>query len=279
MTTAIVDDDSYGRRESVVLYRRPQDRSSWWWGVGALHANDRFGAIADAGLELRPGLSARLQMQDDPLYARSGKDTRVISLSLTADFAVTPSGLTRGAFNNEQRRVGAIAAHVDRRKLPPGVPVASLRGVGVLVDGQVRGELDAEGRAILNRVTPGVHRVALDAENLPIELNPADATRNVEVRAGSTTPLEFSLDARLGCAGLAGTESAGLQVRVLDGERTAATTRVNAIGYYRVDGLAPGRYRLQLADRDGRIVAERALTLDNQFLFQQDLVRTAESTP
>lgn len=279
MTAAVVDDDSYGRRDSLVLYRRPLDRYGWWWGVGALHARGRFGTLVDAGMELRPGLNARFQMQDDPLYGHSRKDTRVISLSLTADFAVTPSGLTRGAFSTELRRVGAIAAHVDRRKLPPGVDIASLRGVGVLVDGQVRGELDAEGRALLSRVTPGVHRVSLDAENLPIELNPADATRNVEVRAGSSTPLEFMLSARLGCAGFAGVESAGLEVRVLDGERTATATRVNAIGYYRIDGLAAGRYRLQLVDADGRVAAERELSLSDTFLFQQDLIRPAEHTP
>lgn len=279
MTAAVVDDDSYGRRDSLVLYRRPLDRYGWWWGVGALHARGRFGTLVDAGMELRPGLNARFQMQDDPLYGHSRKDTRVISLSLTADFAVTPSGLSRGAFSTELRRVGAIAAHVDRRKLPPGADIASLRGVGVLVDGQVRGELDAEGRALLSRVTPGVHRVSLDAENLPIELNPADATRNVEVRAGSSTPLEFMLSARLGCAGFAGVESAGLEVRVLDGERTATATRVNAIGYYRIDGLAAGRYRLQLVDADGRVAAERELSLSDTFLFQQDLIRPAEHTP
>ena len=279
MTAAVVDDDSFGRRDSLVLYRRPLDRYGWWWGVGALHAHGRFGALVDTGLELRPGLNARLQMQDDPLYGRSRKDSRVISLSLTADFAVTPSGLTRGAFSTELRRVGAIAAHVDRHKLPPGVEIASLRGVGVLVDGQVRGELDAEGRALLNRLSPGVHRVSLDAENLPIELNPADASRNVEVRAGSSTPLEFTLSARLGCAGFAGIEAAGFEVRVLDGERTVATTRINTIGYYRIDGLAIGRYRLQLVDTNGRVAAERELELANTFLFQQDLVRPAESTP
>lgn len=279
LTAAIVDDDDFGRRESVVLYRRPLERYGWWWGVGALHAHNRFGALIDAGLEFRPGLNARLQMQDDPLYRQRNRDTRIITLSLTADFAVTPSGLTRGAFNPEQRRVGAVAAHIDRSKLPSGVAVASLRGVGVLVDGQVRGELDAEGRALIHRIPPGVHRIALDAENLPIELNPADATRNVEVRAGSTTPLEFSLSTRLGCAGFAGTESAGLAVRALDGEREVASGRVNTIGYYRLDGLAPGRYRVQLVAADGRIVAERTITLDGAFLFQQDLLRSGENVP
>jgi len=281
LTAAVVDDDAYGRRESAVLYRRPENRYGWWWGVGALHAQSRFGAIVDAGLELRPGLNARLQMQDDPLYGRNSNDTRVISLSLTADFAVTPSGLTRGAFSTEQRRVGAIAAHVDAGKLPPGIAVASLRGVGVLVDGQVRGELDIDGRALLPRLAPGVHRVALDTENLPIELNPADATRNVEVRAGSTTPLGFGLNARLGCAGFAGREAAGWTVRAIDGEREVARTPVNAIGYYRLDGLPRGRYRLELVAGDGHVAAERALSLEGAFLFQQDLTRppTPESTP
>ncbi|MBL8301054.1 MAG: hypothetical protein JNN30_22150 [Rhodanobacteraceae bacterium] len=279
LTAAIVDDDSFGRRNSLVLYRRPLDRYGWWWGVGALHARGRFGGLVDAGLELRPGLTARLQMQDDPLYGRSSKDSRVISLSLTADFAVTPSGLTRGAFTAEQRRAGGITAHVDRNKLPPGIELASLRGVGVLVNGQVRGELDAEGRALLYRLTPGVHRVELDAENLPIELNPADTARNVEVRAGSSTPLEFTLHVQLGCAGFAGIDAAGLSVRVLDGERTAATTRVSSIGYYRIDGLAPGRYRLQLVDGSGNTAVERELILDNRFLFQQDLIRQAEPPP
>ena len=68
-------------------------------------------------------------------------------------------------------------------------------------------------------------------------------------------------------------------MRVLDGERTATVTRVNAIGYYRIDGLAAGRYRLQLVDAGGRVTAEREISLSDTFLFQQDLIRPAEPTP
>lgn len=277
LTTAVVEDDNYGRRESVVLYRRPPERYGWWWGAGALHSRGRYGALFDAGSELRPGLNLRVQYQNDPLYAGSGVDNKVFSLQLTADFAVTPSGLTRGAFNPEQRRVGAIAAHVDAKKLPPGISAASLAGVGVLVDGQVRGELDQDGRVLINRLAPGVHRVVLDMENLPIDLNPADASRNVEVRAGSTTPLEFALDVSLGCAGFAGREAAGWAVVAVaaDGKEIARGA-VNAIGYYRLDGIRPGRYELQLLNTAGAVAARRPLALDTAFQFQQDF--TAPST-
>lgn len=283
LTTAVVDDDNYGQRQSVVLYRRPPERYGWWWGAGALHSRGRYGALFDAGSELRPGLNLRLQYQNDPLYAGAGIDSKVISLQLTADFAVTPSGLTRGAFNPEQRRVGAIAAHIDAKKLPAGVSAATLEGVGVLVDGQVRGELDKDGRALIYRLAPGVHRVALDMENLPIDLNPADATRNVEVRAGSTTPLEFTLSVQLGCAGFAGIEAAGWRVVAVDAQGTeAAASAVNSIGYYRLDALKAGTYELRLIDASGSIAARRPLALDTAFKFQQDLTRprtTPEPSP
>ncbi|MEO8671332.1 MAG: hypothetical protein ABI411_08455 [Tahibacter sp.] len=283
LTTAIVDDHSLGSRQSSVLYRRPDTRDGIAWGVGVLHGNSRFGYLVDAGMELRPGLMARLQVQNDPLYTTSSGSSRLINLAISADFAVAAGGLSRGSFNPEHRRIGAIIAHIDPSTIPDSIKVSTLAGVGILVDGQVRTVLDEFGSARIDGVPPGVHQVSLDLENLPLELTPLEGPRNVEVRAGSATGVAFHLSHTTGCAGRVAIEAAGWTIRAVDGQaKVLATGTVNSIGYYRLDGLMPASYQLELVDLQGRVRATREVILLDSFQMDVDLsisISQPETTP
>ncbi len=147
----------------------------------------------------------------------------------------------------------------------------------MLLDGQLRGSVDARGRFLLDDVPSGVYALALDSEKLPLEYQPSDPVRRVQVRAGAVTRLDFAIALRLGFAGrVSGPDGAGraelaLEVHDAEGKRVAQG-RSDAWGYYRFDGLPPGRYRVQSADG----AVQREVVLERSFVFDVNLsVRSA----
>ena len=191
-----------------------------------------------------------------------------------ADFAVTPSGLARGGYRERRGEEGGISGRVVAAD---GLDAARLAGVGVMLDGRWRGELDASGRFAIGQLADGVYALSLDSGKLPLEYQPADPVRRVEVRAGAATRVDFGLDLRLGFAGrVLGADGAPLAQHALEvfdptGARVAGA-RTDAWGYYRVDGLPAGRYRVQAAGG-----AARDVRLGREFAFGIDL--DAGTTP
>jgi hypothetical protein len=240
------------------------------WTASVLESTSRIGYLLDAATEAIPGLSMHVQLYNDPTRGPSGSGSgTTFQLSLVADFAVTPSGLARGSFNAAAARRGGISGKVTGQ-LPEGVRWADLAGVRVLVDGRPAGQLDARGHYLVSDLAPGVYRLQMDPENLPIDLQPPGRQPLVEVRSGATTRADFAMQLRLGMAGKLidanGRPMASAVVRVLDADgRLVTSVRSNTLGYYRVDQLAPGTYIVQSGE------ARRQVRLDRRFVYGQDL--------
>ncbi|HEX5307138.1 MAG TPA: carboxypeptidase regulatory-like domain-containing protein, partial [Dyella sp.] len=240
------------------------------WTASVLESTSRVGYLLDAATEAVPGLSMHVQLYNDPTRGPSGIGSgTTFQLSLVADFAVTPSGLARGSFDATAARRGGISGKVTGQ-LPEGVSWADLTGVRVLVDGRPVGQLDARGHYLVSDLAPGVYRLQMDAENLPIDLQPPTRQPLVEVRSGAITRADFAMQLRLGMAGKL-TDANGLPiasavVRVLGADgRLVTSVLSNKLGYYRVDQLPPGTYTLQCGD------ARRHVQLDRRFVFGQNL--------
>jgi hypothetical protein len=243
------------------------------WSAGVLGGEGRVGFLLDVAGEVYPGLSLHAQYLDDPLLRNAQPDPGpVLSLALVADFAVTPAGIARGSFRPELLNIGGISGRIEA---PEGsLDTSRTRGVSVLVDGHLRGEVDANGRFYLADLPPGIYTLELDTEKLPLEYQPTDRARRVEVKAGAVTRLDFQVVLRLGIAGRVtdkgGHPVVGAKVSVVDGSgKILATTTTDAWGYYRVDGLAPAPYRVSATNTNGR--TELAFTLRDRFLFGQNL--------
>ncbi len=268
-TFAVSQNNYLGTRYSELvsgLWRGPRPIL---WTAGLLQGRGRLGYLLDAAVEAMPGLSAHLQVQKDPLIAaQPGQNGLFVQFVLVADFAVTPSGLVRGGLGSLAARRGAIAGRV-RGELPADVTWNDLKGVPLLVDGQPRGHLDSNGRYLISDLSPGVYRVQLDAQHMPIDLVPGRRAPWVQVRAGVTTQADFSVHLRLGFAGRltrAGLPLANQSIAIFD----ASGKRVGQVdsdqwGYFRIDGLPPGSYTARAAG------GSRQVTLTNAFLFQQNL--------
>ena len=229
-------------------------------------------------MEVRPGLSARLNVLKDPLIQGSGSSSPTVTLNVVADFAVTGSGLARGGYNVALQQIGGISGALGG-DLPPGLGRDTLAHVGVSVNGQLRTETDASGHFYLGDLKPGVYRIGLEPDNLPIELSASGAARNVEVRSGANTRVDFGLELRLGCAGRVEGhgDSAGLRIAILGSDGQLVTqVRPSASGFYRVDALAPGRYRIELRTADtGATLASLPMALTDRFVFGQDFRKGA----
>ena len=268
-TLAATHDGYLGTRYSALLSGLWRGPRPILWTAGLLQGRGRFGYLLDAAVEAIPGLSAHLQVQNDPLNAAiPGVGGLLVQFVLVADFAVTPSGLTRGSMGSYAARVGVIAGRVSG-ELPANVHWSDLAGVPLLVDGRPRGKLDRDGHYLIPNLAPGVYRVQLDAEHMPIDLVPDTAAPWVQVRAGVTTTANFHVSLRLGFAGRVtrdGQPLANVAIEILDAQGKAVKTlSSDQWGYYRVDDLPPGTYTVRA---DG---TSRSVTLQRAFLYQQDL--------
>lgn len=269
-------DERLGDRYTAIINRYEGGPMHFAWAAGVLAGEGRTGFLAEASLELRPGLSARLNAVRDPLRGENGT---VVGFSIVADFAVTGAGLARGGANQGYEREGGVSGVVA---VPPGTRADfNLAGIPVLVDGHVRARTEAGGHFHVQDLAPGIHRVELDNEGLPIELAVHEPPRRVEVRAGSLTRIDFGLELKLGLAGQvtdgAGTARGDVDVLVIDAAGAIrARARTSAFGYYRLDGLPPGTYTLRAVDRLDRVLTEARATLVDRFLFGQMLTVTPD---
>lgn len=266
-----LDQDDAGNRSGLFLRRQPYGPRRASWTLGALAGEGSTGYFAEGALELRPGLNARVDVLKDPLVG--GTSSPTVTLNLVADFAVTGSGLARGGYNVALQQIGGISGALVGT-LPAGVDRQTLAHVAVSLNGQIRAETDAGGRFYIADLKPGVYRVALEPDNLPIELSTSGAARNVEVRSGATTRADFRLELRLGCAGRVEghADPQTLAIAIIDADGQVVTRpSISPSGFYRADGLEPGSYRIELRRGEaGSAVASLVLTLTDRFVFGMD---------
>jgi hypothetical protein len=237
--------------------------------LAALESEGEFGYLVGADANLFPGVTVRLQARDDPLSPGVGP---VLQLSFIADFAVTPEGLTGNRFRRNLGNIGGISGAL---RVPAGAADAAdfgAAGAAVRIDGQRRASVDRNGRFNVEGLAPGVYRVDVDEGELPIEMHLDQRELWVEVRAGVVTAVEFPLAMRVGFGGrVLGADGAPQPALVLVVEDASGAVvgnaQTDAWGYYRIDGLAPGNYRLRTADG----AQSRWVELSGQFRFGIDL--------
>jgi len=261
-----------GERVALTWRRAALGTGSLGWAVGALAGNDTFGFLLQADYEFTPGLRARVEALRDPFSAafEQSADT-VFTLSLVADFNLA-GGVTRGAFRRALVDRGVIAGSI---RLPQSAALQgfSLEDVAIMVDGQVHTRTEADGSFAIQFMPPGLYRVKLDLDGLPLELQPVKDQFWVKVSAGAVSRVDFDTELQLGFAGqLRGVDGCGLAQQTLallnsDGA-VLRLLQSNRFGFYRADGLAPGDYRLQWQAAPEQGIG---ITLRESFVFGQNI--------
>lgn len=126
-------------------------------------------------------------------------------------------------------------------------------------------------------LSPGLYRVRLDPQSLPIELVPTGESLWVKVSHGAVTEVNFLTELQFGVAGRVTREDGSFVARsklwILDDDGdTRVSTYTDQFGLYRADGLTPGRYRVEVVGDDAQIVsAATEFQISDDFLFGVDL--------
>lgn len=268
----VLDRDNLGQRISTVYRRAPGGLRSLGWGLGVLFGEGELGYLAQADYEFIPGLRARAEAFRDPFSGVFGVAETVVSLSVVANFNIAGGRISRGSFRRELLDRGNISGAID-------VPDAfddrfDLAGVAVMVNNQVRTRTEDGGRFTIPFLDPGIYRVRLDLDGLPLELRPKQDGFWVEVAAGSASFVRFDTDVLLGFAGQIRDEQGcplvaqSVDILSQQGE-LISQVKTSDFGYYRVDNLAPDTYRLRLSAEPEN---QRDVVLTNDFQFNQDLI-------
>ena len=153
----------------------------------------------------------------------------------------------------------------------------------MLIDGQPRGNLEIDGSFLVSQLQPGIYRVRLDAGTLPLEIHTSNRSFYAEVKAGSVTTVDFDVDILFGLAGQVSQAGqrplANASVALVDEQGTTqATAMTNQFGYYRMDQVPTGRYRLLIGDDPAQPLAGRVVEVKDDFLFGQDVVVASEES-
>ncbi len=257
----------------------------WWVDAYASALGDARQYVLRVGREIMPGIRGRLEARRNALSSEQSDPRGTVYVgTINIDLGRAGRRFTR-AGGGRSRNTGSVGGEIAG--LPAGF-AGALGDIPVRVNGQIREKTDPNGRFHIAGLAPGLYRIDLDAEGLPMEFSAAQQSYWVEVSAGAVTRVDFEISLLLGAAGRAydvdGSHIQQGKVRVVDAYGRTLETPLNQFGYYRVDGLPPGRYRLALVDPDGALRSERTLTLDDDFLFGVDLqtrsgTETAEADP
>ncbi len=274
LTVASQLSDGEPERHSAIL--RWYSGGAWRpaWTFGTVYTGGRLGYLAGVNADVRSGIRARLEVSDP---TGRGDDLRV-ALGLTTDLAFARGRLLSGRRGAVRDDRGGIAGRVRTAGLD--LEGYNYRDLKIFLDGRLATRTESGGGFFIGALEPGIYRLELDAENLPIELNPVDPERIVEVAAAAVTRVTFEVIPEFGFAGrltdAEGEAGAEVWIELLDAEgREVQTALTDRFGLYRFDRLAVGRYTVRVSARSFPDAAfelpSRAVEIRDDFLFGQDL--------
>ena len=190
---------------------------------------------------------------------------------ISMDFAVAGDKWVPATNRTSYNTNGTIAGTLNM-----GSDDCDMEHISVLVNG-ANYKVPVQGCTFyLDKLSPGIYRIGLDGEFLPIEIVPESKSYVVEVAASSVTRIDFNLQAEYSAAGQVlkadGQPLTNVRVSLYDGDgEKMMDTLSDQFGYYRVDGLTPGDYEVRVEGRRGQALASRRFTIENDFLFGLEL--------
>jgi hypothetical protein len=267
------------RQAATVSWR---GASAWrpGWTAGVLRTDGEPGYLLGGFMVVVPGISARLQYESDAALERldATSDSR-LNFNLTADLGFTQGRVHAARAISIRDDRGGFAG-VVRVEAPRGFKRPALAGLTIIVDGQAVTRTEGDGSFFVGGLRPGVYRVELDNQFLPIELTPTRSVVVAEIAPAAVTRVDFAVRPEFGIAGrvtdVRRTPLPGARVELFDEHGTRVdTTYADRFGLYRMDGLPIGRYLLRLSgeefERTPAPLPEREIEIRDDFLFEQDL--------
>ena len=256
------------------------------WTAGPLFTDGEPGYLLGGRVTLVPGLVGQARLESNAVGTDSAlsQEPRLL-VNLIADMGLAGGRFVAASPQSVREGRGGIAGGV-LVDAPRGFPRYDLGGVPVSLDGRRVARTDANGQFFIGALAPGVYRVELEPDNLPIELVPRLRSLNAEVGGAAVTRVDFVVRPEYGIAGRvvagSGDPAPGVRVELLDGSHVVvARALTDRFGLYRLDGLPVGSYLLRVEPftRPGVEVdsPSRIVRITDDFLFGQDLALPPES--
>ena len=147
------------------------------------------------------------------------------------------------------------------------------------MDGTPRTHSEPDGSFFIQGLTPGIHKIELSPDNLPLGLTPRRTLVVANVAPAALTRVEFTVAVEYGIAGRVvdseGEPLANMIVELLRSDNTVVSvTRTDRFGLYRMDEIPVGSFTLQLNPDQTEVPqggVTRSVEITDDFLFSQDL--------
>ncbi len=261
-------------RHSVVVNRHGRDSRAPQFSFGAAGQEGEVGWLAGTTFAIVPGVLARLDYETAAAnpFGTDRRDDR-LSFGITVDLTMAGRRVVPADTVGNRPDSGAIAGGI---RISDG-GAWQLRGIKILLDGRPAARTDAAGNYYIGNLDPGIYRVELDPEGLPLELVPEKTVTIAEVASGASTRVDFAVRPEFGLAGRvtgpAGEIRPGVGVSLLDAAGTiVGSCRTDRFGLFRLDGIPAGDYLLRALDsRSKGASMPRRVRIVDGFLFDQDL--------
>jgi len=242
-----------------------------------------------------PGLFSHLELREEPVATEYTDRGLQIRWTLSVDLAISGGRPVPARNDFVQSRAGSIGG---RLMLADGGDIRSegIEQVAILIDGRPHTAVLRGRFFFVRNLPPGIYEVSLGSEYLPMSISPEKVTHRVRVVPAATTTVDFVVHREYGVGGRvtgsAGEGAADVRVKVLDDTREVIlSTRTDAYGYYQLSGLRPGHYLVRVESEAGTsgpsepasanqpAVAEREVTLTDDFVFDADLTLVGTGSP
>ncbi len=199
--------------------------------------------------------------------------------SLTWDFGWSGRKLKPITGSSLTLNRGGIAGELlpDRES---NVEMSRIRDVGILVNGYRMVQNRENGSCFVGNLKPGLYRVSVDPESLPLDVSPDQKAKIVEVRGCGITRVDIPLHAEYGISGQLTDEKgdgiAGVLIKVRkEGQKEPEGTGLtNDFGYYRINGLKNGSYVIyveEIGSGKMNMPVERPCKVSGKYEFDLDV--------
>lgn len=271
------DDESSGRFETGMVSHFENQRFGTLQ-MGLVNGDSGVGYSLEWEATFVPGVSSQLRL------SKGGRDLTLseadsdlfLQWHVTFDFAVAQKRIVPADSSSAATQSAALTGNLmlGNEKIPSRYDIDRIE---LLIDGDTYTARVQGGRYYIEGLQPGLHKVAIDARYLPMELSPlADQSFWVRLEKSAATEVPLGLEVKFSIAGRVqdanGVNLPYQRLLILDNTgQIVGEVYTDQFGLYRTNNVAPGSYKV-MADRNGDGDAVIEVVVSDSYLFEQNLV-------